>query len=900
MNTAPHPFTAGARAAGSALLLAGLLAGLPWTLVRYGRWALPDHPPTLGQVWAQLQAPAALPLLLELLVLAGWITWAVLLAHTLAETWWWARRLPALLRSSTPLTGLTRRGVAAVLVAAIAIGIITALRASTPAAALTTRADHPSTGRAAAAVTAPLTPNPSAPQRTAARPVCTVRHGDTLWDLARRHLGDPLRWPEIYHLNHGRPQPDGGHLSDPDRIYPGWQLLLPSHQATAPTPLPAPGPSPRTHPAPAPTGTTTPPTPQPTSSPHAGGHPSHPTPAPASATTGTRGGIELPGSSGFIDIGTVLALSAAATHLLRQRRRRPYRPTAPRPLTAPQPAGPEGTRLVTAMRRIAREHLDEHGHPSPVDGPAIAVRDGTTATLTDLLHATTDRCIALVGEGAEAAVRALLVNALANSGSSALQVLAAQEDLAALTGDTTTVANAGLTITASLDEALDLLEGKAIEKPSSEPHDTQRDQILLTGQLLTNRQQHRMHRLPDLNPSATVVRYGPGATATVTYEVAPNGAARRLDPPGPGERLRFHHLPVHTAHTLLQLLHARRDADDENPEAQESAEEDPFLSTDGEDGETTQPAPAVFETPAPCPDTHAPAEPPKPAPTRVAEEEENTSPGDSALPLPQPSRNPVVSAVPTAPVRLTLLGPSSMSVRGRTVARGMTGNVGELLAYLAVHDHGATKDAITTALWPRLTDPKRAGATFNNTKTYARDILRDELGTTHPPAAFLSTGTGWKLNQQLISTDLADLRTALTQAHDAPDQATRLAACRRAASLHTGPLLDGNSTEWIEIHREDLRQRLLDCLDTLTNQPALPDEETLLHLAHAIRLDPYNEHLHLRHARLLAKLGRLDAVRRAEDNLRHHLADIDATPSPPVLQAFRRLLDPSTPAAATR
>ncbi|MFD0328290.1 hypothetical protein ACFQZC_08760 [Streptacidiphilus monticola] len=100
-------------------------------------------------MWAQLQAPAALPLLLELLVLAGWITWAVLLAHTLAETWWWARRLPALLRSSTPLTGLTRRGVAAVLVAAIAIGIITALRASTP--------PPPSPP-------APTTPPPGAPQ----------------------------------------------------------------------------------------------------------------------------------------------------------------------------------------------------------------------------------------------------------------------------------------------------------------------------------------------------------------------------------------------------------------------------------------------------------------------------------------------------------------------------------------------------------------------------------------------------------------------------------------------------------------------------------------------------------------------------------------------------------------
>ncbi|MBI1376776.1 MAG: LysM peptidoglycan-binding domain-containing protein [Frankiales bacterium] len=54
-----------------------------------------------------------------------------------------------------------------------------------------------------------------------------VRRGDTLWDIAEDHLGDPLRYREIFHLNQGRPQADGHALTDPDEILVGWILELP-------------------------------------------------------------------------------------------------------------------------------------------------------------------------------------------------------------------------------------------------------------------------------------------------------------------------------------------------------------------------------------------------------------------------------------------------------------------------------------------------------------------------------------------------------------------------------------------------------------------------------------------------------------------------------------------------
>lgn len=60
-----------------------------------------------------------------------------------------------------------------------------------------------------------------------------VRKGDTLWDIAADHLGDPERYREIFQLNRGRPQHNGGALTDPDEILVGWVLLLPPRHAAA-------------------------------------------------------------------------------------------------------------------------------------------------------------------------------------------------------------------------------------------------------------------------------------------------------------------------------------------------------------------------------------------------------------------------------------------------------------------------------------------------------------------------------------------------------------------------------------------------------------------------------------------------------------------------------------------
>ncbi len=55
----------------------------------------------------------------------------------------------------------------------------------------------------------------------------TVKPGDNLWDIAQHHLGDGLKWQEIYQLNHDL---IGG---DPTLIHPGTEIQLPGGQDIA-------------------------------------------------------------------------------------------------------------------------------------------------------------------------------------------------------------------------------------------------------------------------------------------------------------------------------------------------------------------------------------------------------------------------------------------------------------------------------------------------------------------------------------------------------------------------------------------------------------------------------------------------------------------------------------------
>ncbi|MFD7003010.1 hypothetical protein ACFWA5_43875 [Streptomyces mirabilis] len=75
--------------------------------------------------------------------------------------------------------------------------------------------------------------NGSAPDADGERgATVTVQPGDYLSEIAQKELGDGAKWPKLFEASRGKPQPQGlPEITDPDVIYPGQQVTVPSTQA---------------------------------------------------------------------------------------------------------------------------------------------------------------------------------------------------------------------------------------------------------------------------------------------------------------------------------------------------------------------------------------------------------------------------------------------------------------------------------------------------------------------------------------------------------------------------------------------------------------------------------------------------------------------------------------------
>ena len=392
-----------AKGIGALALLAALVAGIPLALWHYIGWPLPHHVPSVAQVGHALDAHGiAARTLVNALAVVVWVTWALLVASVAAEipAALAGRRAPRL-----PVAGVfqpvTGRLVATVVVAALSLaprpgqsqpagspgtGLVALRR---PVAAFVLAGTNQPTqpyvppGPPPGAPTSPTGAAPGAPAPAAgpagpalhaspgtqvAYPVRTyvVQRGDTLWGIAERELGDPLRWSQIYALNEGRAEPGGTTLAAPHWIDPGWTLLLPGATATLRpgTQVPVPPPASETQPMPAASPGATPssaapPTPAPAAKPA----PRHPEPAVGSRGNGTEAArttephapVRLP--SGSVVAGSFAAGVASAIALGRLRRRHAYRYRPPEPgrdLTKP-PLRPTLGHLIRAA------HDDDDG-----------------------------------------------------------------------------------------------------------------------------------------------------------------------------------------------------------------------------------------------------------------------------------------------------------------------------------------------------------------------------------------------------------------------------------------------------------------------------------------------------------------------------------------------------------
>ncbi|MBK6871193.1 MAG: LysM peptidoglycan-binding domain-containing protein [Kineosporiaceae bacterium] len=237
------------------LAIIAVVAGVPLLLIAIGAGPVPDLFTSWSRARAALTAPDDGTLLLALARLVAWGAWLVLTAALVVEIGSRLRGLPV---PHWPALSVPQ-GLARSLVTAAAATFLVAQPASAapmPQPALSSISlSVGATGplRASMAAPAPVTvavthragpaspPTAPATVMSASRDeaVHVVAHGETLWTIAERYLGDGARFGEIARLNYGRVQADGEALTDSHWITPGWRLVVPSRQTGRATPTPA-------------------------------------------------------------------------------------------------------------------------------------------------------------------------------------------------------------------------------------------------------------------------------------------------------------------------------------------------------------------------------------------------------------------------------------------------------------------------------------------------------------------------------------------------------------------------------------------------------------------------------------------------------------------------------------
>jgi DNA-binding SARP family transcriptional activator len=879
------------KALAAAVTLIALLVGTPLLLVAVAGWPLPHAVPTWDQVQATLTAPG-IPdqLLIDTLACLGWLCWALLALSALVEITAMLARTP-----TRRLPGLTP--------AQAVVGALIGVLAFAP---ILIR-PHGTHFEARPQVSHSRTQSTPAPDLTGdvvlligdTRHTCTVHPGDTLWDLARDWLGDPNRWPEIYHLNAGHHFPDvGGTLHDPDLIYPGWTLTLPDDAQPPADAAPPPGvPSSPLSPiqtptvTPTPTPSTTAPGPSaPAVTPSAPSVEETPSHAPSSARTN---GLEVPG--GWITLPLAAALTAAgATALLR--RRRPYRADdadLDRPIDDHIDADDDDLQplpaVVLAARRNVRRLAPDVLHPS-ADGVAVQPTarphhdraapgrpaiPPNAAAVDDLLQATTE-AIHLTGPGALDAARALLVAALTAGApgdpdaqsrvimpdATRAEVLPNSEP--ALPAD----AIPRLTISDDLDAALTEIEGELIARrrlllaadadnredylrlPDHEPL----PRLVFITQLQDDDRRARVEATARLGTALAIGVIVLGdATIGTELDVQPDGRIKPTTGTGARRTGRPERVAVLDTHATLDVLR--------------------MLATTL--GSATRSAPG--------PVTSQPA-------VELSAEPATVTATSPAAPGTSEALQSASGISPTAPdrVRVTVLGtPAILDADGNPVDSVREAAL-ELLTYLAIHRKGAPLDEIKEALYGDATR-ERAKQRLSTDVANLRGRIRHALGDTASGVdPVLNTKGHYRLNPDLVDVDFWRVQDAAARAKATTTPAERLPALREALDHYHGVLAADREYDWIDHPRTHTRQLGLALYLTLA---AADPDHAAQHLDAACNLDPYNEDAAQQAIRAHTQNGNTDAVRHRLRCLRIALAEIDETPSADTEALAHELLD---------
>jgi DNA-binding SARP family transcriptional activator len=751
-----------------------------------------------------------------------------------------------------------------------------------------------------------------------------VKHGDTLWAIARHRLGDARRWRTIFQLNEGRLQRDGRRLTDPRLILPGWRLRLPAADTTGGTSHAVrPGP-PAASPHPAPATPTLPVTP-PNASP------------PRPPTSPDRESAGWP----TVEVGIAAAVGAGVGWTVGRRRHRNAQPDSigrDRPPTSSTTHGRSG---AAANAEPAPAPVADHarrsqstavwpsavrGDPTPsvvTHGESSPARD-RSATWTDTAAGSGWRAApigpapaepiprspddwdrvgrGLTGPGAYGAARTILADAVTHT----------DHELAAdVSGDVRVVITAaaaatllqqhasssgrvpGIAVVSSLRDGSNLLDEQilrrrrlvadrdadpAIERGFSLIEDQQWPPLLLIAETAAAGDTARLAAIllqgAPLGIDAVILGAWPtGDTITIDADghTTDNAAGR----PAAGRPLRL--TDVDTARDLLE---AAATATTFAAAVSSPQRDHPDTAMSGGHTDTTPTLITARTSP--------------PTPSAPVDTSDATSP---EMPDVSPHR-PLgtstliqVRVLGTTPTLLDAPPDSTTNPPWRPQAR-------ELLAYLMCHPHGVAEPILFEDILGDVPGSK----VRSRLNTYLYN-LHQKLRAVAGPGTYLThTARGHILiDTDRIDCDLWRLHHHLRDADTATDTNTRITALNQAVAAYTGPLAGDDDYFWIPPLREATRRAAIDAHTSLAQLLAPTDPNAAIAIIErAIGRDPHNEPLYQQAIRLHATTGDAATIRSVLEQLRHALEDIGASPTDETNRLADELLTHPTAAGRSR
>ena len=237
--------------------------------------------------------------------------------------------------------------------------------------------------------------------------------------------------------------------------------------------------------------------------------------------------------------------------------------------------------------------------------------------------------------------------------------------------------------------------------------------------------------------------------------------------------------------------------------------------------------------------------------------------------------------------RLLVFGRPRLEIDGRTVPASAwrAQRAFQMLVYLALHPHGASRDELLESFWPG----RQAAAgrrNFHPTLSYVRHVLSKS------PTPILHEAGFYRLNPEYpLTCDAWDFERRLDEAR--MRGAERRESLEAAIELAAGAFLDGMYVDWADTLQTRMRDRLERALTDLGDLRGRDGEyETALQaFRRAAELDSFREPTRLAVIECLLRLGNRRAAVNEYEKLKETLrTELGVDPMPESEEAVRRLM----------